>query len=156
MQFPTLKRSVTEFGCLLVALVVSLVLAGMAISSPAQTPSAKNAASAQAVYNEAGQALQQGDLVRARAGFEKFVKLSPKSPEGHNSLGWVLLVAGETDAAAEQFRTAIELRPGFQQAHTNLADALAAKKDLVGAGSANRSEVRPERRGSAPDAGSNS
>ena len=68
-----------------------------AISSAQSAPPAKaDAASrATAAYAHGMSALQKGDLVSARADFEKVVRLAPKSPEGHNSLGWVLLAQGE-------------------------------------------------------------
>ncbi len=72
------------------------------------------------LYSEGMQALQRGDLISARSSFEKVVRLAPRSPEGHNSLGWVLLAEGEIDSAISQFRTALRLNPGFVQAHINL------------------------------------
>jgi len=48
-------------------------------------------------------ALQRGDLVSARAEFEKVVRFAPGSPEGHNSLGWVLLAQGDIDLRLRNF-----------------------------------------------------
>src|SRR6266852_6203706 len=98
------------------------------------TDSAKDVASlATATYQRGMSALQKGDLVSARTNFEKVVRLAPKSPEGHNSLGWVLLAQGEIGSAIAQFQTAVKLKPEFAQAHINLGNALIRKGDLPAA-----------------------
>ena len=91
------------------------------------------AARASATYQEGLSALQQGDLVAARAAFERVLRLMPQSPEGHNSLGWVLFAQNEVDAAIGHYRTALKWRPEFVQAHVNLANALVRKGDLTAA-----------------------
>jgi hypothetical protein len=45
-------------------------------------------------------ALEKGDLFRASS--SEWCD-SPQSPEGHNSLGWVLLAQGEIDSAIGHF-----------------------------------------------------
>jgi Tfp pilus assembly protein PilF len=80
-------------------------------------------AQADAVYRQGIVSLQQGDLAAARAAFEKAVQLSPRSPEGHNSLGWVLLAQGLIDPAIAQFQATLDLRVDFFQAHINLSNA---------------------------------
>src|SRR5712692_7419511 len=99
------------------------------------TGSAKRSAAsrANATYLHGMSALQKGDLVSARADFERVVQLAPQSPEGHNSLGWVLLAQGEIDSAIAQFRLALKLKPEFAQAHINLGNALVRKGDLQAA-----------------------
>jgi len=91
------------------------------------------AAQAEAIYGQGMSALQTGDLVSARAAFEKVVRLAPQSPEGHNSLGWVLLAQGEIDPAISQFQIAVKSNPDFTQAHINFSNALARKGDVPGA-----------------------
>ena len=71
------------------------------------------AAQADAIYRQGIAALQQRDLASARAAFEKAVQLQPRSPEGHNSLGWVLLAQKQVDPAIAQFQAALDLRHGF-------------------------------------------
>src|SRR5712692_4941019 len=105
-----------------------------AVCAAQSTDSAKDVASrATATYQRGMSALQKGDLVSARTNFEKVVRLAPKSPEGHNSLGWVLLAQGEVDSAIAQFQTAVELKPEFTQAHINLGNALVRKGDVTAA-----------------------
>ena len=94
---------------------------------------ADSASRAAAVYQQGMSALQNGDLGGARAAFEKVLRLAPQSPEGHNSLGWVLLAQGEIDPAISQFRTVVRLKHDFAQAHINLSNALARKGDLSAA-----------------------
>src|SRR5229473_7262407 len=109
--------------------------AGVAISAAQSAAPAKTdaASRATAAYAQGMSALQKGDLVSARADFEKVVRLAPKSPEGHNSLGWVLLAQGEIDPAIAQFRIAVKLKPEFAQAHVNLSNALVRKGDVTAA-----------------------
>src|ERR1700736_1324338 len=52
-------------------------------------------AKANAIYRQGMSALMKGDLVLARASFEKVLQLAPSSPEAHNSLGWVMMAQGE-------------------------------------------------------------
>ena len=107
-------------------------------SKPRETPEKQVA-----TLNRQGMAaLKRGDLASARVIFEKVVRLSPRSPEGHNSLGWVLLSQNQPDAAISHFRRALELRPDFAQAHTYLANALAQKGDIEAALSESREAVR--------------
>src|SRR6267378_2371453 len=88
---------------------------------------------ANATYQHGMSALQKGDLVSARADFEKVVRLAPNSPEGHNSLGWVLLAQGEIDSAIVHFRSAVKLNPDFALAHMNFSSALSRKGDVLAA-----------------------
>ena len=48
----------------------------------------------------------------------------PIDPRIRNDLGYLLLLAGESQQAAEEFRTALELDPSHQQAAANLVLAL--------------------------------
>lgn len=99
-------------------------------------------AKVEALYNEGIAALQRRDLAGAQADFEKVVKLSPRSPEAHNSLGWVLLVQQKLDPAIAEFNAALDLRTDFFQAYTNLSSALLQKGDAKGAIGPARRAVR--------------
>src|SRR5213596_1078520 len=83
----------------------------------ASSVKADAASRASATYQHGMSALQKGDLVSARADFEKVVRLAPNSPEGHNSLGWVLMTSGQLDEAVAQLKVAVKLKPDFVQAH---------------------------------------
>src|ERR1700704_6088696 len=61
-----------------------------AFALPGLTQKAPDKPSADALYKQGLRSVQKGDLVGARTAFEKVVRLEPNSPEGHNSLGWVL------------------------------------------------------------------
>jgi Tfp pilus assembly protein PilF len=101
------------FLCLCLSHPVPVVQAQKSAASPAQ-----------ATYQKGVAALQRGDLATARAAFEEVVRAVPTSPEGHNSLGWVLFAQGHPDEAISEYRTAIKLKPAFSQARINLANAL--------------------------------
>ncbi len=108
------------------AAVLFLLCAAATMRAAQSAGSAKTDAPsrASATYQLGMSALQKGDLVSARADFEKVVRLAPKSPEGHNSLGWVLLAQGEIDSAIVHFQTAVKLNPDFALAHMNFSSAL--------------------------------
>src|ERR1700730_13946476 len=111
----------------------------------AQDPAAQTklrAAQAEEVYAKGMSALQRGDLATAQAAFEKVVGIAPGSPEGHNSLGWVLLAQEQIDPAIRQFQMALRLKPDFPQAHSNLANAFLRKGDTQGALGESQEAVR--------------
>src|SRR5271166_4759784 len=109
--------------------VLQALLFFVTLPWPAVAQKAPDKSAIDSLYKKGVQSLQQGDLDAARANFEKVVRLAPNSPEGHNSLGWVLMSTGKIDEAIPQFRTAIRLNADFLQAHINLANALATKRD---------------------------
>jgi len=106
----------------MLALVVTLNRPGAAQTAPDKS-------AIDGLYRQGIQALQQGNLDTARTRFETIVRLAPNAPEGHNSLGWVLMSTGKIEEAIPQFRSALTLNPDFLEAHVNLANALLAKKD---------------------------
>jgi len=132
-------RTGLRIGALSVALLLDCA-GGHAQSGRSKAGS--DAAAANAIYSQGIAALQQRDLAGAREAFEKTVKLVPQSPEPHNSLGWVLLVQGETDAAIAEFKAAVQLKPDFAQAHMNFSSALMQKGDTQGAVHEAREAVR--------------
>src|ERR1700704_571212 len=70
--------------------IPAMVFLLAAFSLPGLTQKAPDKPSADALYKQGLLSVQKGDLVGARTTFEKVVRLEPNSPEGHNSLGWVL------------------------------------------------------------------
>src|SRR5256886_3620514 len=124
------------FGILLLGTVP------VALSAQAANPKAAVDKQVLSLNRQGMAALKRGDLASARVTFEKVVRLSRRSPEAHNSLGWVLLSQNQPDAAIPHFRRALELRPDFAQAHINLASALAQKGDMEAAFGESREAVR--------------
>jgi len=70
------------------------------------------------------------------------VKQAPRSPEAHNSLGWVLTADGQTAEAIAHLETALRLKPDFLEAHINLASAFAQGRDLAEAESEARAATK--------------
>src|SRR5579863_414860 len=66
-------------------------------------------------------ALKSGDMARARAEFEKAVRLAPNDAEAQSALGWVLAQQGETEGAVSHLKAAVKAKPGFIQARVSLA-----------------------------------
>src|ERR1700716_1719284 len=110
-----------------------IAIALPAISQNAISQKKMDKPAVDALYLQGVRSLQKGDLAAARATFEKVVRLAPNAPEGHNSLGWVLMTTGKLDEGVVQLRLAIKLKTDFVQARINLANALAAKRDVEGA-----------------------
>jgi protein O-mannosyl-transferase len=90
-------------------------------------------------YEDLGQALrEQGQLAEAETAYLQALALarpgaSPFRAVIDNDLGLVAAERGQTDAAIQYFREALDAQPIFAEAHTNLANALAATKDFDGA-----------------------
>ena len=66
-------------------------------------------------------------------GIQAGVNLKPDSPETHNNLGTVYFRTQRYADAAASFKTAVRLRPGYGEAHFDLAVAYVALKDRKGA-----------------------
>jgi tetratricopeptide (TPR) repeat protein len=62
--------------------------------------------------------------------FEVLAKLTPNDADAHNCLGDALLNAGQYQAAAASYRTALQFRPELAELHYNLANALANCQEL--------------------------
>jgi len=139
------SRVRTAFCALMAALLCGCVVlsgAGAQDSGATAGTGASPAARADALYRAGIAALQERDLVVAQADFEQVVKLSPRSAEAHNSLGWVLVARQQLDAAIAQFNAALDLRTDFFQAYLNLSSALLQKGDAKDAVRAARQAVR--------------
>ncbi len=65
--------------------------------------------------------LQQENFMRALAAFAQAVVYAPTDPRARNYLGVAAGRNGWFDAAESELRRAIELRPGYADAHFNLA-----------------------------------
>src|SRR5580704_9416099 len=112
------------------------------LATPLRVSAQDRGAQADEIYGRGITALQQGDLATAKADFEKVVAIQPRSPEAHNSLGWVLLAQQQVDAAIAQIGAALDLRPDLFQAHINMANAYLAKGDPKRASRSAREAIR--------------
>jgi tetratricopeptide (TPR) repeat protein len=74
-------------------------------------------------HRQWGISLEAGDLPEAIAQFGKAIELEPDA-ETQNHLGVLLAKSGHLNAAIDQFRSALALRPGYRNAETNLRQAL--------------------------------
>jgi len=84
---------------------------------PGSTPERSSSAS---VFRSGVEALRRGDLPAAAQVFGYLVAKEGGSAEVRNNLAVVLAERGQIDAAAEQLRRALELRPDYQRARLNL------------------------------------
>src|SRR3977135_766479 len=109
-----------------------IAIALPAISQNAISQKKMDKPAVDALYTQGVRSLQKGDLAAARAAFEKVVRLGPNAPEGPNSVGWVILKTGNLDEAIAQLEAAVKLKPEFVEAHINLANALAARRNREG------------------------
>src|SRR5215472_15438979 len=138
-----MSRNRSNAALFLLGTALAFLIPGVILH--AQSPAAQTSAEeerAKSLYAHGMQAVQQGDLDGAHQHFAELVRLAPKSPEAHNSFGWVLLHQGQIDVAIAQFNSAVKLRPSFGQAHLNLANALAARQDFAEAETQAREAVR--------------
>src|SRR5260370_3865792 len=118
-----ISRTPTKIRTLAVLLVL------VTLARPTLAQKAPDNSAIDNLYKQGIRSLQQRDLDAARADFEKVVRLAPNAPEGHNSLGWVLMSTGKIDDAITQFHTALRLKADFLQAHINLAIALTPSRE---------------------------
>jgi len=83
---------------------------------------------------------EQGRFPQAEAAHRAALAFAQDRPGLHNNLGYNLLLQGHPDAAAVEFRRAIELDPSSKVAHNNLAAAL--ESQTPGSGSKALAEWR--------------
>jgi tetratricopeptide (TPR) repeat protein len=75
------------------------------------------------IHYDLGVHAQESDPRAAFAEFETSLGLDPDFPEAHNAIGVVLHLAySRPEEAIVHYRRAIELRPSFSEAKTNLAN----------------------------------
>jgi tetratricopeptide (TPR) repeat protein len=96
-----------------------------AVASPAPPRRAVPVADRVAALMRAGiEAGQSGELDQAVAAFRKAVELDPTDALAWDSLGVVLIRAGDEARGVEAFRRALRAVPGHAEAHRNLAVVL--------------------------------
>lgn len=86
-------------------------------------PTEKERQGAQIHYDLGIQAQTQGNPQEAYKEFEASLQLDPYYPEAHNAMGLLLhLGFQKQDEAIEQYKEALDLRPEFSEAKTNLGN----------------------------------
>ena len=96
---------------------------GSALSAQ-QTPA--NLAAAKAAMADGLNAMQQGELEKARVDFARVVKLAPQIEPGHAALGSALLALDQFDAAIKELDTAHRMAPTDLAVDLNLGRAQVA------------------------------
>lgn len=87
------------------------------------TPTEKERHGAQIHYDLGLQAQDNGEMKEAYRELEKSISMDPNFPESRNAIGILLhVVFGKHDEAIAHYRKALELRPTFSEAKTNLAN----------------------------------
>ena len=102
-----------------------ILLATLGASANAQ-PTPANLAAAKAAMTEGLNAMQQGDLDKARADFTRVVRLAPQIEPGHAALGSALLALNQFDAAIKELETAHKMAPTDLAVDLNLGRAQVA------------------------------
>ena len=84
-----------------------------------------------AVFNQAQDIHEKGDLAGAIKLYEKALKILPEFPEAEYQRGVAYLALGKTADAESAFRRAVELRADWSLAQTGLASLLVNKGEYV-------------------------
>jgi len=87
----------------------------------------------QAIGERAQAAVDAGDLELAERELQQLVALSPRSPEGYQRLGRVLMLVGRADDAKVNFERALALDPDYVGALIGLGEIEAARGDAESA-----------------------
>jgi len=87
----------------------------------------------QAIGERAQAAVDAGDLELAERELRQLVALSPRSPEGYQRLGRVLMLVGRADDAKVNFERALTLDPDYVGALIGLGEIEAARGDAESA-----------------------
>ena len=87
----------------------------------------KDATNFEAQYNLAAIYSLRGDVKEALPHYEAAAQIRPKDPVVNNALGSALLANGAVGAAIERLREALAVRPGYFDAHYNLAIAYSSQ-----------------------------
>lgn len=82
---------------------------------------AQNPQSAEYYFNYAWSLERSDKPVEAIEAYHRALQLQPGIKEAHNALGKLYLHNGKTEAARQEFQTAIDFEPGYAEARANLA-----------------------------------
>ena len=130
-------RRPSSLGYFLLAAMLAVNVRSTAQSTPAPVKSAERVA-----LQHGQEALQSGDVARARTEIEKSVRLAPNDAEAQSALGWLLAQQGESDAAVAHLRAAIKAKPGFVAVRLTLAGVLLQKAEFAEAETEARTSVK--------------
>ncbi len=89
----------------------------------------KDATNFEAQYNLAAIYSLRGDVKEALPHYEAAAQIRPKDPVVNNALGSALLANGAVGPAIERLKEALAVRPGYFDAHYNLAIAYSSQDD---------------------------
>ena len=92
-----------------------------------------NQVSAVALFDQAQEIQEKGDLSGAVIIYEKALKILPEFPEAEYQRAAALLSLGKTDDAEKGFRRAVDLRPEWSLALTSLGSLLVQKEKYADA-----------------------
>jgi protein O-GlcNAc transferase len=87
----------------------------------------------EARLNQVAALFEMARYEEAREAAEKLVADEADRPEPYLNLGNVLVHIGQAKQGIQQYQKALELRPGYPEAHFNLGSLLGSRKDLIGA-----------------------
>lgn len=136
-----LARPGVRIGLVLVAalLVAAAILFAARTDRAAAAPKAGAASEIDERFAQAVVMLHARQYEPAVAALHRVLELAPRMPEAHVNMGFALLGMGRPPAAADFFRSAIELRATQANAYYGLALAGEAQGDLHAALGAMRS-----------------
>lgn len=98
-------------------------LLALALMGCKHVPSEKERQGAEIHYELGLQAQQAGNVQEAYKEMQKSLEMDPEYPEAHNATGILLHIAfNRPEQAISHYKKALELRPNFSEAKTNLAN----------------------------------
>ena len=112
----------------------AVLLAGTSIllfQTFARAQGDEEAPNAVALFNEAQDLHEKGDLAGAIILYDKALKIVPEFPEAEYQRGVAELSLGKTDEAEKSFRRAIELRPDWTLAMASLGSLLVGREKFI-------------------------
>ena len=131
-----MKKIYRLFALQFRGLVIPTLLVGISIAFHSGRIIAQEAAAeneAIAIFNQAQDLHEKGDLARAIALYEKALKAMPEFPEAEYQRGTAYLALENIDEAEKAFRRAVELRADWTLALANLGSLLVQKDQIADA-----------------------
>lgn len=117
--FPAPSRSLRRLSTLTLLFVCGLLLTSQSFAQTTDTPD-----DFVAVFNQAQDLHEKGDLAGAIELYKKAIRAMPEFPEAEYQCGIAQLALGQNSDAERSFRRAIELRPDWSLALSSLGSVL--------------------------------